>query len=58
MDVRANIHVCADVSLFFAAYKYEIHRDAQLDFSGTAQNVEMVCVLHNTSSCTIHRMVL
>jgi len=43
---------------FLAAYKYEIHRDAQLDFCGTAQNVQMVHVLHNTSSCTIHRMVL
>ena len=31
---------------------------AQLDFSGTAQNVQMVHVLHNISSCTIHRMVL
>ena len=38
-----------------AAYKYDIHRDAQLDFSGTAQNIQMVRVLHNnTSSCTIH----
>ena len=43
---------------FLAAYKYKMHRDAQLDFSGTAQNVQMVRVLHNTSSCTIHRMVL
>ena len=48
--------MCADVSLFFAAYKYEIHRDAQLDFSGAAQNVEMVCVLNNTSSCTMIRL--
>ena len=42
-------------SRFFCIYAY---RDAQLDFSGTAQNVQMVHVLHNTSSCTIHRMVL
>ena len=53
------IFMCALLCLcFLAAYKYDIHRDAQVDFSGTAQNVQMVCVLHNTSSCTIHRMVL
>ena len=54
------IFMCVLMCLcFLAAYKYEIHTDAQLDFSGTAQNVQMVRVLHNnTSSCTIHRMVL
>ena len=53
------IFMCVLMCLcFLAAYKYKIHRDAQLDFSGTAQNVQMVRVLHNTSSCTIHRMVL
>ena len=54
------IFMCVLMCLcFLAAYKYEIHGDAQLDFSGTAQNVQMVRVLHNnTSSCTIHRMVL
>ena len=54
------IFMCVPMCLsFLAAYKYEIHRDAQLDFSGTAQNVQMVRVLHNnTSSCTIHQMVL
>ena len=54
------IFMCVLVCLcFLAVYKYEIHRDAQLDFSGIAQNVQMVRVLHNnTSSCTIHRMVL
>ena len=54
------IFMCVLMCLsFLAAYKYEIHSDAQLDFSGTAQNVQMVRVLHNnTSSCTIHRMVL
>ena len=34
---------------FLAAYKYEIHRDAQLDFSGTAQNVQMVHALHHNT---------
>jgi len=42
-------------SRFFCIYA---DRNAELDFSGTAQNVQMVRVLHNTSSCTIHRMVL
>ena len=52
------IFMCVLMCLcFLAAYKYEIHRDAHLDFSGTAQNVQMVRVLHNTSLCTIHRMV-
>ena len=35
---------------FLAAYKYDIHRDAQLDFSETAQNVQMVVssiILHH-----------
>ena len=53
------IFMCVLMCLcFLAAYKYKIHRDAQPDFSGTAQNVQMVRVLHNTSSCTIHQMVL
>ena len=53
------IFMCVRMCLcFLAAYIYEIHMDAQLDFSGTAQNVQMVRVLHNTSSCTIHGMVL
>ena len=53
------IFTCVMMCLsFLAAYKYEIHRDAQLDFSGAAQNVPMVRVIHNTSSCTIHRMFL
>ena len=44
------IFMCVLMCLcFLAAYKYKIHRDAQLDFSGTAQNVQMVRVLHNTS---------
>ena len=43
------IFMCVLLCLcFLAAYKYDIHRDAQLDFSGTAQNVQMVRVLHNT----------
>ena len=53
------IFMCVLMCLcFLAAYKYEIHRDAQLDFTGIAQNVQMVRVLHNTSSCIIHQMVL
>ena len=45
-----TIFMCVLMCLcFLAAYKYEIHRDAQLDFSVTAQNVQIVCVLHNTS---------
>ena len=33
------IFMCVLLCLcFLAAYKYDIHRDAQLDFSGTAQN--------------------
>ena len=45
-----SIFMCVPMCLcFLAAYKYEIHRDAQLDLSGTAQNVQMVRVLHNTS---------
>jgi hypothetical protein len=44
------IFLCVLLCLYFlAAYKYDIHRDAQLDFSGIAQNVQMVRVLHNTS---------
>ena len=32
--------MCVLMCLYFlVAYKYEIHMDAQLDFSGTAQNV-------------------
>ena len=37
----------------------ESFQHAQLDFSETAQNVQMVGVLHNnTSSRIIHRMVI
>ena len=44
------IFMCVLMCLcFLAAYKYEIHKDDELDFSGTAQNVQMVRVLHNTS---------
>ena len=36
------IFMCVLMCLcFLAAYKYEIHRDAQLDFSGTAQKEPM-----------------
>ena len=47
------IFMCVLMCLcFLAAYKYEIHRDAQLDFSGTAQNVQMVRVLHNNDGAS------
>ena len=36
------IFMCVLLCLcFLAAYKYDIHRDAQLDFSGTAQKEPM-----------------
>ena len=48
------------VPLLYSSHFFCIYadRDAELDFSGTAQNVQMVRVIHNNSSCTIHQMVL
>ena len=43
------IFMCVLMCLcFLAAYKYEIHRDAQLDFSGTAQK-ELMCLRQTTA---------
>jgi len=49
---------CATYIIVITLFLYSCRQWCLVDFSGTAQNVRMVRALHNTSSCTIHRMVL